>query len=646
MTAAVATPAGVVVRSIGSDGSRAAPRLVPLPTTTLPPRSTTTAPRSTSTSAAATPPTTGAPATTTTVTATTAPTTPPTVPPTSPTSPAPTSVAPTSTVVTPATVASTTATTQPVPEPPTSPSTSPPSTAPVAEPFVYSFPVVVDPEDPALQPPVIVGASTWCQGNFDEGQIGIAVQNVDAYHYPPPFVATYAWTLTDAAADVTSSGTFELAGWETHAVHLSTTLVGPRTFTVTDVALGTSASVDLDLPDCVNAPPPVVADPLGPAVVIASVVCSEDINATSGTGSFHVHIQNPPGDDGTDRQYDVDVLAAQVSVWTDTTEPLFDGSWADEDAAFFHSGSYMVMVNDHDSPALAVAVAVDVPECAPAPPPPADPSPPNAPLIIDVSTTCADPVLEDGRADFVRLNPNWQFLGGPGELTYDWSVVTGTTVVQSFQGWFNASGVYVSFLQPLAPGEYTASINAAGFPALGNSVTFTIDDCTLQPQPDPVPLAIYGVTTLCLPGDATESAVWVVEQHGTVQPAWFEWTIRDDAMLSVDTDSPVTILDDQPTPLSSRALPLGTMHLTVTGVADPAVTASATFDIGPCTDPVDPVDPSTTRPTRRNPPTPPRRAAPTSPLEPTEPSEPAGTTSLPPAVPDTTPPTGLLPATR
>ena len=106
-------------------------------------------------------------------------------------------------------------------------------------------------------------------------------------------------------------------------------------------------------------------------------------------------------------------------------------------------------------------------------------------------------------------------------------------------------------------------------------MTFTIDDCTLQPQPDPVPLAIYGVTTLCLPGDATESAVWVVEQHGTVQPAWFEWTIRDDAMLSVDTDSPVTILDDQPTPLSSRALPLGTMHLTVTGVADPAVTASA-----------------------------------------------------------------------
>ncbi len=261
----------------------------------------------------------------------------------------------------------------------------------------------------------------------------------------------------------------------------------------------------------------------------------------------------------------------------------------------------MVMVNDHDSPALAVAVAVDVPECAPAPPPPADPAPPNAPLIIDVSTTCADPVLEDGRADFVRLNPNWLFLGGPGELTYDWSVVTGTTVVQSFQGWFNASGVYVSFLQPLAPGEYTASINAAGFPALGNSVTFTIDDCTLQPQPDPVPLAIYGVTTLCLPGDATESAVWVVEQHGTVQPAWFEWTIRDDAMLSVDTDSPVTILDDQPTPLSSRALPLGTMHLTVTGVADPAVTASATFDIGPCTAPVGPGRPERSRPIRPTP---------------------------------------------
>ena len=264
-----------------------------------------------------------------------------------------------------------------------------------------------------------------------------------------------------------------------------------------------------------------------------------------------------------------------------------------------------------------------------------------------MSTTCADPVLEDGRADFVRLNPNWQFLGGPGELTYDWSVVTGTTVVQSFQGWFNASGVYISFLQPLAPGEYTASINAAGFPALGNSVTFTIDDCTLQPQPDPVPLAIYGVTTLCLPGDATESAVWVVEQHGTVQPAWFEWTIRDDAMLSVDTDSPVTILDDQPTPLSSRALP--TRHDAPHGDRHGRPGRHRQRDVRHRSvhrpsGPGRPERPDgSDRPIRATRPT---RAVRRARIEPTESTDPAGTTSLPPDASDTTPPTGLLPATR
>lgn len=298
-----------------------------------------------------------------------------------------------------------------------------------------TFPVIVDPEEPMIQPPVIAGVSTWCQGSFDEGQVRVIVQNVDPYHYSAPFQATYDWTLTNDSSTLTS-GTFGLAAWETQIIGLSTTTVGTFTFTVTDIDLGGSATAEVDVPDCVNAPPPPVGDPLPPTILVAAVSCSEDYGPDDGTGDFRFYVYNPGGADGSPRDYDYDVQWEQVSINSGLTSTAFDGGWTDGVGTFVHSGTFMVIVADHDDPSLTAAASVEVPECPPPPPPSDEPAPPNPPVFINVAMTCADPVLLDGRVDFVVLNPNWLFLGGPGELTYDWTLTDGTSTVESFEGYF------------------------------------------------------------------------------------------------------------------------------------------------------------------------------------------------------------------
>jgi len=98
------------------------------------------------------------------------------------------------------------------------------------------------------------------------------------------------------------------------------------------------------------------------------------------------------------------------------------------------------------------SVSVDIPPCEPDVPP-TDPVPPlAAPQFLSVATQCADPALFDGRADFVVNNANYQFLGGTGDLYYDWTLSSTSAVMEEGTGYYFAtSGIFQFVEQPLAP---------------------------------------------------------------------------------------------------------------------------------------------------------------------------------------------------
>ena len=77
-------------------------------------------------------------------------------------------------------------------------------------------------------------------------------------------------------------------------------------------------------------------------------------------------------------------------------------------------GTYVVTVTDTIDPAQTATVSVDVP-ASPGPPPPAEPVPPLfAPKLVGITTTCADPALDDGKAVLTVFSNNYLHLGGTG----------------------------------------------------------------------------------------------------------------------------------------------------------------------------------------------------------------------------------------
>ena len=544
-------------------------------------------------------------------------TTPPTAPPTDP-PPPPAETTPTST-------------TQPIPDPPPPPPTSEPEVAP----FIISSPVVVDPDDPVAPPPVIVTATSWCQVNWPEAQVEFVVQNVDLYHYPPPFEAVYSWTFS------TSYGKFTLAGGESADVHLSTTHVGTFTFTVTDDELGGTASVQVEVPDCTNPPPP-PADPLPPLIVVPVVTCADDFGANNGSAAVSFLVTNPPGDDGSTRSYEFSVTWVDSQLVVDDGDfgLIDDSDWIAHDTLDLHSGTYMITATDQADAALTASVSVEVPPCEPDVPP-AEPVPPlAAPQILSVTTQCADPVLDDGRADFVLLNANYLFLGGTGYLDYDWTLESTSAVIESFSGYVSKSGIFQLMKQPLAPDTYTATISVTGFPSMSDTVTFTINDCSVVPQPAKPPLDVYGLNTFCIPDDDTATLFFVVD---LLNPDSIAWAVMD-GQDEVAQDSHVLFDGNVGNPVAVRYLPAGSYDLVVASNNDPSVSVSIPFAIGTCVAAVDPGDPGDS-----GDPTDPTTT--TDPAQPTTTSTtPTTTTTMPPTDPaGTLPPTalsGVLPATR
>ena len=225
-SAGVAAVVAVFVTVVGAASPTATTALIPQPTTTSPPRVTTTAaPRSTTTTRPTPPTTTStapAPSTTTQNAPTTAPAVATTVPPT--------------TTTVPVTAAADTSTTAgPIPDPPSTPPTSEPVTAAL----VMSDPVVVDFEDPTAHPPLIINVASTCTP--DVGTVVVMLMNVDSYHYPMYFTATYEWSLTDGAA-VVDSGTLATIAWEPTSIYLDGLPDGTYSLTVTDTDLAVSSA--------------------------------------------------------------------------------------------------------------------------------------------------------------------------------------------------------------------------------------------------------------------------------------------------------------------------------------------------------------------------------------------------------------------
>lgn len=623
---AAVTAVAIAAGAVASPSSAA---IVPPPSTTLAPRPTTTPPPRPTTTPLA--PTTTRPAATT--------------PPSTDTTPAPTAPPP----VTAATTTTTTTAAQPIPDPPTNPPTSaaqtssPETSEPQTAPFVVFAPVTVDPEDPAVQPPVIVDVTTGCINGFAFAKV--LVQNVDLYHYPEPFEAFYDWTLTDGTTAL-ESGSFQLLAWDTRVVHLDTTGPGTYTFAITDADLGSSAGAEVVLPDCASQPAP-SPDPLGPLVIVPSVTCSEDLDPDNGSGVITFAVHNQPGDDSTAREYDFAVTwtQEQVKVAFGFHGSIGDTHWMARDIEYVHSGTYLVTVTDQADPALVANVSVEVPACAPDMPPAEPVAPLGAPQILQVSPHCADPVLLDGWASFTLFNPNYQFLGGAGDLTYDWTLESESAVIESFNGYFNVSGTDSTISPQLAPGTYTATITATGFPDMTDSATFTIADCTVDPEPAPEPLVVYGVTNVCIPGDDTGAVFFVVDH--LLHPNIVGWAFLDgqDVLAS---NPEVHLQGAGNHVLSARHVPAGSYQLVVTSSTDPSVVVSTPVEIGMCggpadpadpIDPVDPVDPTTT--TTPGDPTTTVPGDPTTTTTPTEGVDSGGGTD--PTVPEGT--TGTLPAT-
>lgn len=320
-------------------------------------------PQPTTTTSAPGPMPTRPPRTTTTTVAGSAPRPSTTVAPIGPTTIA--AVAPATTLPAPTTAG-------PVPEPPVSTAaqqvTSPPpavpeSSEPETAPLMKSSPVTVDPENPAVQPPVIVHVAIWCVNGTPGAKV--LVQNVDVYHYPPPFQAHYDWELTDGAS-VIDDGSFDLAAWDTHIVDTATPAVAATfVFTITDSELGTSASTDVVLPDCAAGPPP--PDPAPPVIIVPSMACAEDYGPDNGSGSFTFTVYNEPADDGSVREYEYAVawVDEQVLVAEGPLGTLASTQWADGEVISLHSGTYTLGVSDVDDPSLGANVEVEVPACDP-----------------------------------------------------------------------------------------------------------------------------------------------------------------------------------------------------------------------------------------------------------------------------------------
>ena len=623
--AACLAPASVLLVAGAFASSSSGAALVPLPTTTTtaPTRPTTPLP---------TRPTIEPPRDTTTTSTTTTPSLPTT---------APSTENPTTTIA------------GPIPEPPTNPpiSTTQPATEPATSepetaPFVMSNPVVIDPEDPTVQPPVIVSVAPYCSGGF--GYAKVVVQNVDLFHYPAPFAAVFEWSLADASTTV-EGDSFPILGWESQMIELGLGGAhdpGSYTITVSDVDLGVSATADVAIPDCTNPPAP-LPDPLPPLVVVAAVECAEDWGQDTGSGGFTFFVNNQPGDEVAPREYDFDVLrtASQLSVDSGSLGNVGQTHWTSHAVESEPAGTYIVTVTDHDDGALTASVSVEVPPCAPDAPP-GEPVAPVLPLqFIQVTTHCADPALLDGRADYVILDPNYQFLGGPaGEIAIDWTLSSGAVVLEATSGSsFQAPGVHDTFSDQLAPGEYTATISVTNFPALTDSVTYTIDECSNNPGFPPDLLAVYGVTRLCIPGDETETVLFVVDHY--FNPNVLGWKIVDGQ--NTLAGFPEIHLDgDTGNAFSARHLPVGSYQLIVTSVNHPSTSVATPIEIASCVDqpasgePSDPSDPDD----------------PSEPSEPSDSSEPAvpqptdpGDSTLPstsaaPAGPGTE--SGTLPATR
>ena len=576
-TAGAATVVAVMVVVVGATCSTATTALIPQPTTTTRSRPTTSAPVTTRPR----PTTTSAVQTTVPIPTTTSP---PNI--TSPeqvtTSPAlPTTTTRTESNTTPAVnPPDSTTTVQPVPEPPTSEF----QTAP----FVMSAPVVVDPESPVVQPPVIVDVTTYCVNGSPGAKL--LVQNVDTFHYPVPFEAFYDWSLTDANATVLDDGHLQLLAWGTDVIYLDIVDPGAYLFTVTDTALGAMSSAEVVLPDCANQPAPAMG-PFGPLVLVPSVTCAEDFGPNNGSGVFTFAVQNQPNDDDSARDYDFAVTWTQQQTLVDSGDlgSLGNTHWIIHDVKYVHSGTFMVNVTDADDAALVANVSVEVSPCAPDVPSVGPVAPLAAPQILHVTPHCADPVQLDGWAEFIVLNANYLFLGGTGDLTYDWTLESDSAVIESFNGYFHVSGAHMTKSPPLGPGTYTATITAAGFPDLTDSATFEILDCS-GPQPD-YGLVVYGVSTLCLPGDATEALYFVIDHYA--DPNIVGWSINDGQGI-VAGKPEVHFEGDQNNQQSARHVPAGSYELTVSSLSSPGASFSTPIEIGSCLAPAD--QPETTEP--------------------------------------------------
>lgn len=537
----------------------------------------------------------------------------------------------------------------PVPEPPVSTSVTqvispasegPELSEPETAPFVKSSPVTVDPENPAVQPPVVVDVAIYCVNGTPGAKV--LVQNVDPYHYPPPFEAHYDWELTDGSS-VLDDGSFDLAAWDTRIVYTATPAVaGTFVFTIVDDELDASASADVVLPDCSTEPAPSL-DPAPPVVIVPSVACAEDFGADNGSGSFTFAVYNEPNDDGSVREYefaaswvDEQVLVAEGPLGT-----LASTQWADGEVLSLHSGTYMLGVSDVGDFSLGANVSVEVPPCDPDVPP-VEPVPPlNAPTIVDVTTQCADPVLLDGRADFYVLNDNYQVLGGTGELVYDWTLSLGSVVESASGHYLGTPGLHTFFEAPLAPGDYTATITVTDFPELTDSATFTIYDCT-GAQPDHGLVIIAGWTTMCFPGDPAETLLFFV--HHYAQPQHIGWKLVDGATTIAEV--PELALDGTfGNSLSAANVPAGTYDLVVTSFADPAGPATTAVEIAPCPATGDPLDPSD--PVEGVDPSDPSDPVdPVNPIDPVDPADPASATEAVTTGPTASSQTGMLPPTR
>ena len=246
-----------------------------------------------------------------------------------------------------------------------------------------------------------------------------------------------------------------------------------------------------------------------------------------------------------------------------------------------------------------------------------------------------------GYAQFDILNPNYEVLGSDGDLTYDWTIVSGPNVVESTTGWVHESGTFVRASPPLDAGTYTATITPSGFPEMADSSTFVIADCDLDPQLPPPPLSVYGVTMVCLPGDETEALLFVVDHPAA--PHAVGWAIDDDQGHVVFVPE-VHLPSPWSNEVSARHVPAGPYDLVVSSLVDPTATITTPIVIEPCAAPADPSDPPDASdppdPANRDPSNPPDRQPTAGAGEPADPTDPTVA-----ATPGIDPATGTLPPT-